>query len=58
MQCARPDLTKLDDRAITTADALVAAVRSHAPGDKVKITLTNSGQTTEVTLSGETVEPK
>ena len=46
-------VTKVDDRVINSADALVAAVRSRAPGDKVTLTyLDNSGkpQTVEVTL--------
>ncbi|WP_345494622.1 S1C family serine protease [Nocardia callitridis] len=48
-------VTKLDDRPIDSGDALVAAVRSHQPGDKVKITYTDdqgsNPQTAEVTLS-------
>jgi len=46
-------VTKVDDRVIGSADALVAAVRSKAPGDKVTLTyLDPSGkpQTVEVTL--------
>jgi putative serine protease PepD len=46
-------VTKVDDRVINSADALVAAVRSRAPGDKLTLTyLDNSGkpQTVEVTL--------
>ncbi|KKF03215.1 PDZ domain-containing protein [Mycolicibacterium obuense] len=46
-------VTKLDDRVIDSADALVAAVRSKAPGDKVTLTyLDPSGkpQTVDVTL--------
>ena len=31
-------VTKVDDRVIDSADALVAAVRSRAPGDKVTLT--------------------
>ena len=31
-------VTKVDDRTVNTADALVAAVRSKAPGDKVTLT--------------------
>ncbi|BDT97539.1 S1C family serine protease [Nocardia sputorum] len=49
-------VTKLDDRPIDSGNALVAAVRSHQPGDKVKITYTddqgNNPKTVEVTLSG------
>lgn len=46
-------VTKIDDRVIGSADALVAAVRSKAPGDKVTLTyLDSSGkpQSVEVTL--------
>jgi putative serine protease PepD len=46
-------VTKVDDRVIGSADALVAAVRSKAPGDKVTLTyLDPSGKplTVEVTL--------
>jgi putative serine protease PepD len=46
-------VTKVDDRPINSADALVAAVRSRAPGDKVTLTyLDPSGkpQTVDVTL--------
>jgi putative serine protease PepD len=46
-------VTKVDDRVIPSADALVAAVRSKAPGDKVTLTyLDPSGkpQTVQVTL--------
>ena len=46
-------VTKVDDRLINSADALVAAVRSKAPGDQVTLTfLDPSGrpQTVQVTL--------
>jgi putative serine protease PepD len=46
-------VTKVDDRVVGSADALVAAVRSKAPGDKVTLTyLDTSGaaQTVQVTL--------
>jgi putative serine protease PepD len=46
-------VTKVDDRVISSADALVAAVRSKAPGDQVTLTyLDTSGkpQTVQVTL--------
>lgn len=46
-------VTKVDDRVIGSADALVAAVRSRAPGDQVTLTyLDPSGQpqTVDVTL--------
>ncbi|MDV3128974.1 trypsin-like peptidase domain-containing protein [Mycobacterium sp. 21AC1] len=46
-------VTKVDDRVISSADALVAAVRSKAPGDKVTLTYLDQvgkPQTVEVTL--------
>ncbi|KJX75830.1 serine protease [Mycobacterium lepromatosis] len=46
-------LTKVDDRLISSADALVAAVRSKAPGDKVSLTYkdqSGSSRTVQVTL--------
>ncbi|MDT5134666.1 MAG: putative serine protease PepD [Mycobacterium sp.] len=46
-------VTKLDDRVIDGADALVAAVRSKAPGDKVTLTYSappGGNQTVQVTL--------
>jgi putative serine protease PepD len=46
-------VTKLDDRPITSADALVAAVRSRAPGDKVTLTFNDpagGSKTVQVTL--------
>ncbi|WP_084497390.1 S1C family serine protease [Nocardia amamiensis] len=53
-------VTKLDDRPIDSGNALVAAVRSHQPGDKVKVTYTddqgNNPKTVEVTLSGAPAE--
>ena len=46
-------VTKVDDRVIGSANALVAAVRSRAPGDKLTLTYLDSAgasQTVEVTL--------
>jgi putative serine protease PepD len=46
-------VTKVDDRPINSADALVAAVRSKAPGDKVTLTFSDPGggtRTVQVTL--------
>jgi len=46
-------VTRLDDRVINSANALVAAVRSKAPGDKVKLTFVDESgkpRTIEVTL--------
>ncbi|WP_431840412.1 S1C family serine protease [Gordonia hongkongensis] len=38
-------ITKVDDRVISSGDALVAAVRSHAPGDTVTVTYLDNGAT-------------
>jgi len=46
-------VTKIDDRVIASRDALVAAVRSKAPGDRVTLTYldpTGKPQTVQVTL--------
>ncbi|MFW0786852.1 trypsin-like peptidase domain-containing protein [Gordonia sp. CPCC 206044] len=48
-------VTKVDDRNITTGDALVAAVRSHAPGDTVTITYVVNGQTKTAPVTLETL---
>jgi putative serine protease PepD len=48
-------VTKMDDRRIDTSDALVAAVRSKAPGDKVKLTIGDGTRTVEATLGGQPV---
>ena len=44
-------VTAVDGKAIASGDALVAAVRSHRPGDEVKITLTRDGKTQTVTAT-------
>ncbi len=51
-------ITRVDDRVIDSGDALIAAVRSHAPGDAVSITYTAGGseETVDVTLG--TAEPQ
>ncbi len=48
-------VTKVGDRDIDSADALIAAVRSHAPGDKVTLTYTRGGdsRTATVTLGSD-----
>ncbi|MBT0566593.1 S1C family serine protease [Williamsia sp. CHRR-6] len=45
-------VTKVNDRVIGSGDALVAAIRSFAPGDTVKITYSSNGtsRTVQVTL--------
>jgi putative serine protease PepD len=48
-------VTKMDDRRIDTSDALVAAVRSKAPGDKVTLTIGANSRTVQVTLGGQPV---
>jgi putative serine protease PepD len=45
-------VTKVDDRAVNSADALVAAVRSKAPGDKVVLTIKDpSGETKKIQVT-------
>lgn len=52
-------VTKVDDRRIEDGDALVAAIRSHAPGDRVTLTIAagTDERTAAVTLGSRTVEP-
>ncbi|MFW0795655.1 trypsin-like peptidase domain-containing protein [Gordonia sp. CPCC 205515] len=49
-------ITKVDDRNIASGDALVAAIRSHAPGDTVNITYVANGQTKTVPVTLETLQ--
>ncbi|GAB2637456.1 trypsin-like peptidase domain-containing protein [Kribbella swartbergensis] len=44
-------VTAVDGKVIASGDALVAAVRSHRPGDEVKITFTRNGQSQTVTAT-------
>jgi putative serine protease PepD len=48
-------ITKLDDRLITGGESLIAAVRSHRPGDTVTLTYIRNGetQTAQVTLGSD-----
>jgi putative serine protease PepD len=48
-------ITKVDSREIDSDDALIAAVRSHRPGDTVTVTYTRGGSThtTKVTLGSD-----
>ena len=48
-------VTKVDDTLITSADSLVATVRSYRPGDKVTVTYTRSGaeHTVDLTLDSD-----
>jgi putative serine protease PepD len=52
-------ITKVNDRIIEDSDELVAAVRSHAPGDNVKIEVGDGThqRTIDVTLGSRTIEP-
>ncbi|MDH6676274.1 putative serine protease PepD [Rhodococcus sp. LBL1] len=50
-------VTKVDDRVVTTGDSLIAAIRSHAPGDTVKVTYKDSAgntKTVDVQLGTQT----
>ncbi|WP_305094173.1 S1C family serine protease [Prescottella sp. R16] len=50
-------ITKVDDRIVTTGDSLIAAIRSHAPGDKVQVTYkdpSGATKTVEAQLAGQT----
>ena len=44
-------ITKVGDRTVDSADALIAAVRSHRPGDDVVITYTRNGSTATATVT-------
>ncbi|MGW9265395.1 trypsin-like peptidase domain-containing protein [Gordonia terrae] len=49
-------ITKVDDRVISSGDALVAAVRSHAPGDTVSVTYVDNGATKTAQVKLGTLE--
>jgi putative serine protease PepD len=53
-------IVKVDKRVIDSSDALVAAIRSHAPGDTVTLTVASGGsdKTVQVTLGSQTVGSK
>jgi putative serine protease PepD len=44
-------VTKVGDRRIDGADALIAAIRSHRPGQKVQLTYLRGGQTHQTTVT-------
>ncbi|MGH3517092.1 MAG: S1C family serine protease [Haloechinothrix sp.] len=48
-------VTKVDDRLISGADELVAAIRTRAPGEQVTLTL-DGGKTLKITLGGKPIE--
>lgn len=50
-------ITKVDDRVITTGDSLIAAIRSHAPGDTVTVTYkdaSGNSKSVQAQLAGQT----
>ncbi|WP_045823993.1 trypsin-like peptidase domain-containing protein [Williamsia herbipolensis] len=49
-------VTKVNDRVIASGDALVAAIRSHAPGDQVAITFTANGTSRTVNVTLDTLD--
>jgi len=52
-------VTRVDDRVIPNGNSLVAAIRSHAPGDTISLTVQYSAggaHTVQVTLQGITVK--
>ncbi|MDS1115900.1 trypsin-like peptidase domain-containing protein [Gordonia westfalica] len=51
-------ITKVDDRPISSGDALVAAIRSHAPGDTVTVTYTAGGNSKTAQVKLGTLEVK
>jgi putative serine protease PepD len=54
-------ITKVNERVIGSGDALVAAIRSHAPGSQVDITVKNAAGATrqvQVTLGSQQVEAR
>jgi putative serine protease PepD len=54
-------ITKVNERVIGNGDALVAAIRSHAPGSQVDITVKNAAGATrqvQVTLGSQQVEAR
>ena len=44
-------ITKVGDRTVDSADALIAAIRSHRPGDKVVLTVVQGGSSRAVTVT-------
>src|SRR6185312_824473 len=44
-------VTAVDDQRVNSADALIAAVRSHAPGEQVKVSYTRGSTNSTVTVT-------
>ena len=47
-------ITRIDDRAVTDADSLVATIRSYRPGDEVQVTWQRNGDEQTATLELDT----
>ena len=50
-------VTKVGDRSVDSANALIAAIRSHQPGDKVTLTYQRDGSTATVTATLDSDSP-
>ncbi len=46
-------ITRVDDREITSADSLIATIRSYRPGDEVTVTFQRDGEEQETTVTLE-----
>ena len=46
-------ITRVDDREITSADSLIATIRSYRPGDEVTVTFQRDGEEQEATVTLE-----
>ncbi len=44
-------ITRVGDRTVDSADALIAAIRSHRPGDEVTLTYLRDGQESTATVT-------
>lgn len=44
-------ITEVNSTRVTTADSLIAAIRSHAPGESVKVTYARNGRTSNATVT-------
>jgi putative serine protease PepD len=44
-------ITKVGSRTVDSADALIAAIRSHQPGDKVTLTYVQGGSTKTLSVT-------
>jgi putative serine protease PepD len=46
-------ITRVDDQEITSADSLIATIRSYRPGDEVTVTFQRDGDEQEATVTLE-----